>query len=608
VFDSVAEIQSAIKESEGNLGSLRERMDEDYDLWALAEYQAKDASGRVRKGYEAYTSAAPRNYFDKVLDGLNRAALTLQIELPEGASEEERRKASQGELYLFGALAEIDRRLNKRGEPPLREGLGFYMCLRGWYAMRALVYMVKDKLVFDVVPWDPIQVTWEMGSQGILWGAFKRSLSKAQIEAEYGSAIKGMDAVVIDFWDAERNSIIIDNDFAKRPTEHKLGHAPISIGAVGSMPTFQKGTEGISSVLDKRGDSVWSAARGLYEPRNKYISWVMDTAKRSVAGSLVHQSKDGKKKLEGDPYQAFQEILTEEGETITPLQLPTISPEVGAVLSRIEQDIQQSTLPYPLAYGGTQQAMSGRALSVLADATRSIYSPRTAKMASAYIWLCEELLAQFAQKGLKATELAGYKPGKEAVREFFHVKIKPSDINPEWFVSVKVEPRMPRDEAEEIMMALAATQKRGPEDIPLMSKQTARENILQIRDPDAEEDKVLEEMGKALPPIVIVNIAAALKRRGKDELAEQIVALLAPKAGVGAQAPPLSPQLVEAIVQALVTSGQPQLAEALLKELGVGVQPPQGQAEGAMGVQPPIEEQTPPTREGLIGRAPPIGV
>ena len=143
-------------------------------------------------------------------------------------------------------------------------------------------------------------------------------------------------------------------------------------------------------------------------------------------------------------------------------------------------------------------------------------------------------------------------------------------------------------------MALAATQKRGPEDIPLMSKQTARENILQIRDPDAEEDKVLEEMGKALPPIVIVNIAAALKRRGKDELAEQIVALLSPKAGVGAQAPPLSPQLVEAIVKALVTSGQPQLAEALLKELGVGVQPPQGQAEGAMGVQPPIEEQMPP--------------
>ena len=607
MFDTVEEIKSAISEQETNLSSLRTRMEEDYDLWALEEYEAKDPSGKKRKGYEAYTTSAPRNYFDKVLDGLNRAALTIQIELPEEATEEDRRKASLGELFLFGAFAEIDRRLAKRGEPPLREGLGFYMCLRGWYAMRALVYSIKEQTIFDVQPWDPLQVTWEMGSEGMLWGAKKRMVSKAQILNEYGFTIRGKDAEAIDFWDTERNAIIIEDVFAKKPLEHKIGHPPILIGAVGSMPTIQRDTKaGSDTTLDQRGDSVWSASRNLYEPQNKYISWIMDNAKRSVVGSLVYQSKGGVKPIEGDPYLAYQAIKIDIDESITPLVLPPLSPATPAVLGIIEKDIQQSTLPYPLAHGGTEQAMSGRALSILVDATRSIYTPRTAKMASAYIWLCEELLTQFANKGIKASILKGYNPkGKGS---FFQTKIKPSEVNPEWFVTVKVEPRMPRDEEAEIMMALAATQKRSPDDIPLMSKGTARENILQIRDPDAEEDKVLEETAKGLPPIMVANIAAALKRRGKEELAEQVVMLLSPKAG-GAQAPTLPPDLLKAIIQALVQSRQPQLAEALLKALGGGeaTPPAQKQPESApTGEIPtltsaaPLEETLPPQGMGMV--------
>lgn len=605
-FDTVDEILEAVKAKETELSALRTQMQDDFsDLYTLAAYEAEDGTGKKRKGYQSYTSSAPRNFFDKVLDGLNRAELSIQIKLPENASEKARRAASLGELYLFGALAAVDRRQAKRGEPPLRESLGFLGCARGWLAMRALVYTPKGKeaeTVFDVQPWDLLHITWEVGDQGLLWAANKRQVTKSQVKAEYGIDTEKSTAEIIDFWDEEKNSVIIGGEFAKLPTPHNIKHVPVYIGSVGSMPTLQSsqvvGASTTESLIEYRGNSVWTAARGLYKPFNRAVSKLMDVQERSVAGSLIHKSKDGTKKIEGDPYLTFRVIPLEEGEEITALELPKAPPETAAILGIIEKDIQQSTLPYPLAYGGTAQAMSGRALSVLADATRSVYSPRTALMAQAYTWLAEELLTQFANKGIKPVTLKGYKEDGN----FFVVKAKPSEIDTDWFVSVKVEPRLPRDKEAEIMMALAATQRRGPDQQALMSMDTAREELIHMRDPNAESDKVLSEMGESLPPIIAANIAAALKRRGEDELAEQVLMLLKPPGaqgggGGGEAAPPLPPQLIEAIVRALAESGQREIAMAFLAALGIA--PPQGRPQPGMmptqqqGVLPPVEGPPP---------------
>ena len=580
-------------------------MDDDFDLLALHEFESKDPQGNTRKGYQAFTSTAPRNHFDKVLDGVNRAALSIQIQLPEKASEKARRAASKGELYLFGALDAIDRTQTRRGEPPLREALGHYICNRGWFGMRALVYLPKGETetVFDVQPWDPINMTWEYGPRGLLWAGYKRLITKAAAFGEYGVEIQGQTAVVLDFWDTERNSAIIANAFVKEPEEHRIGRVPVLIGAVGSMPTIHgraqvggaySGTTA-DQMLALRGDSVWAASRGLYEPRNKYISWLMDTAARSVSGSLVHTTKPGSNRINEDPHKTFQIIrLEEEGETLKGLELPQMGPEAAAVLGIMNDDLQQSALPYPLAYGGPQAPEAGIALSIRLDQTRSVYNPRTEAGARAYTWLCEELLAQFATKGTKTSEVQGY----QADGSYFRVKVKPVDIDIDWRVSVKVEPRLPRDEVAEIQMALAATQRRGPDDIPLVSKHTARESYLKLRDPDAEEDKSLIEMAKGMPPIIAAQTAAALQRAGEDELAEQVAALLqagpaAPPRGGGPGVPPTGPptgpppagpagqqpgqppvppevQVLQAVTQVLRQAGADDLAQALVQALQGG--------------------------------------
>ena len=81
------------------------------------------------------------------------------------------------------------------------------------------------------------------------------------------------------------------------------------------------------------------------------------------------------------------------------------------------------------------------------------------------------------------------------------------------------------------MMALAANSRTGPEDLALVSKRTAREDYMKLRDPDAEERKVLEEKAMSLPPIQISQMVQALVDAGKDDLARDLLALLSPQQG-----------------------------------------------------------------------------
>ena len=576
-FDTVQEIKDVIKEKEEDKNDLITRMEKDWDLLTLKEFISDQG-----KGHESYTSSAPANHFLQILDGVNQAVLTLQIQLSEKATKPQRKAASEGELYLQGALYAIDRRLNNIGEPPLREGLAHFICNRGWYGLRALVYVPKGKTdtVFDVMPWDPLHLTWEHGADGLIWCAYKRLLSKARTLSEYGHTINGKYAIITDFWDEDRNSVIIDDAFAKEPKEHKIEHVPVLIGAVGSMPTIQRNMVGATSwsnethsTLEHRGDSVWSASRNLYNPQNRYISYVFDTAKRSVAGSLVYETEDGHEaNWDGDPYESYQAVPIKFGESLRPLELPKAPPETAAVLSVIDNDIQRSTLPNP---DFPDRAESGRALAIRLEATRKVYGPRTEAVSRCYQWLAEELLNQFATKGDRPVDLYGY----DSNGDFFQVSTKPTDIDKGWIIKAPVEPRLPRDEEAEMNLYLAATSSRDGKE-PAVSRHYGRERIIKLDDPDAEHEKILAQIGEELPPIMIANVAAALKERGNPELAEQVLATMsaadAAPDGAGPGAPPeVIEPIVEALVKIFVGLGLPEEAEALVSALQGGTAPAQ---------------------------------
>ena len=81
---------------------------------------------------------------------------------------------------------------------------------------------------------------------------------------------------------------------------------------------------------------------------------------------------------------------------------------------------------------------------------------------------------------------------------------------------------------------------------------------------------VLEEMGMALPPIQATQIAVALKDAGRDDLAEDVMALMTPNF----MRPYIDPKLLAASVEALSMNPQTQpLAQALAQAMGGGMPP-----------------------------------
>lgn len=526
LYDDPGEIMNLVAAKRTEMESLRTRFQDDFAIYTLEE------SPDFKAGYKKYTSPAPKIFFNKILDGGNRASLTIQVNTGEDAQEDERANANDAELFLIGAFNDIDRTGRRTRQKALRRLIVFSGCLRGWAIIRCLVYVPEGEqgTVFKVDVYDAMHSYWEEGVDGLEWFAYQRKATKAQIFGEYKHTIEGADATITDFWTKEKNCVLINqSEFLKDPTPHNIGHVPHGVFDVGDMPDLQTkdfsgsgNSVGPLNTLVFQGESVYSTVRGIVQAINEYTAHLMDVAERSKAGSLVHQSKKGDKKIKGDPYKSFQEIVTEEGETITALVLASAPPETAAILGILNNDWISGTLPSPLAFGGQTAAESGRALAIRIEATRSAYDPITHLLRECYQWLSEEILDQYANSARKNKEvvLHGDDPGSG---EFFKVTMKPEDIQEDWIVDVIVEPRLPRDEAIEIEMALASTSERGEGKQPLLSTPTARKDILKLRNPDLEEQRVLAEMGKTIPSIMSRRIAAALEAQGDSESARLVM-------------------------------------------------------------------------------------
>ena len=503
---------------------LFDQMETDFDLYSLEPYKAEE-------GHQAYTSPAPLNDFLKVFHGINKASLTWQIAIPEDAPEKERKAAGRGEALLTGVLDRANRALRNAGEPSLRETLAWFACVRGIAGLRCLIYQNgKKETEIDIRALDPLHMVWEQGAQGLLWAAFTYRISRAESEERFGlePGQGEAEAEFIDFFTKEINAQVLSSggagEFVKEPLEHGLTHVPIFIGFNGGMPTVR--TKDNTLTLKQRACSVYAASRQFYEARNKHVSYVMDVAEKSVAGTLVHESEDGRPLREGDPFGAFTvlNMKVADKEKVFPLVPPQAPPETSAILSILDREKQESTVPFPIGYGLDPQAHSGAALALMNDNTRSIYGPFTSLIEDAVQWLCEEILTQFKSKGQKLS-LKGF----DTSGKFFVVEANPEDVQDDWYVNVKCEPKLPRDEAAALQMALAATSP-GPDGVPLLSRFTAREKILTLQDPEAEkkriEEEAIERMIMGMPNIQVRRVANELRKKGDLEGARELLASL----------------------------------------------------------------------------------
>ena len=116
-IDDILHKIETIWESPG-FRTRRTRMEQDYGLYRMNAYDAGT-------GYQSYTSNAPRILADKIISYLTNAQMSIKV--PMTAKVDDRSAGNKKEKFVIGALNLADERMQRYGQPSIREQLAFYI-------------------------------------------------------------------------------------------------------------------------------------------------------------------------------------------------------------------------------------------------------------------------------------------------------------------------------------------------------------------------------------------------------------------------------------------------------------------------------------------------
>ena len=494
---------------------LRNRMDKDYSLYRLDPYDAGD-------GYQSYTSNEPSTYADKIVSFVVGSEMIARI--PNVSEKEDIRIANNmKEKFFLGALRSADERIKKASMPSIKNQLGWYICMRGWYAGRALLVKDKDENTYvDITPWDPMHTYWSLGSEGLEWACYKVKKSKELVESQYNIKLPRNEDYddedwidVYDYYDKEMNTVVLSNGrVAKKPTPHGANRVPVFLGPVGSAPMIQALNDmtPIDDTIADFGESVFKHNRENYDKNNQMMSIMLELTARARRQGLKIKSRDGMKTLDEDPYKEGTEISLAQGEDVEPLGMMEVARETCDFMGLVSGETQRGSIPHTL-YGDIQFQLSGFAINTLRQGIDSVISPRIEAMESAYTTMCMLLTDQYLTESFNTIELSG----KDMNRQYFSQKITPTAIKDAGDMEITFVGQLPQDDMTKMSMAQIAREGESP----LLPDIHIRDKILGLQDTDMIDDAINEQLAeKALPEAQLYTLMKSAEERGRPDLAQ----------------------------------------------------------------------------------------
>ena len=494
---------------------LRNRMDRDYSLYRLDPYDAGD-------GYQSYTSNEPSTYADKIISFVVGSEMVARI--PNISENEDDRDANNmKERFFLGALRSADERLKQASMPSIKSQIGWYICMRGWYAGRALLIKDdEDNTYVDITPWDPMHTYWSSGTDGLDWACYKVKKSKELVEAQYNIKLPRNEQYddedwidVYDYYDKEMNTVVLSNGrVAKKPTPHGSPRVPVFLGPVGSAPMIQALNDmtPIDDTIADYGESIFKHNRENYEKNNLMMSIMLELTARARRQGLKIRSRDGMKTLDEDPYKEGTEISLAQGEDIEPLGLMEVARETGAFMGLVSGETQRGSIPHTL-YGDIQFQLSGFAINTLSQGIDYVISPRITAMEDAYTNMCMLLNDQYLTEAFSAMELSG----QDMNRQYFKDKISPASIKKAGDIVITFVGQLPQDDMTKMSMAQIAREGEAP----LLPDIFIRDKILGLQDTDQIDDAIKEQQAeKVLPEAALWTLLKAAEEKGRPDLAQ----------------------------------------------------------------------------------------
>ena len=487
-------------------------MDSDYEWgWKNIPFVPMPTEGITIK--DAVTTNFAKVLARKVSNGVGYAERIIRV-LDDADNEEFRDKNNAYERWCVGVLEMADERLQSGGMNSTVQGESAWNAVvrGGWIGTRAV--LIKDaqgETVPDIVPVDPRNLVYEKGRGEPLWAAIITQRAKQDIRDEYPKFKFGIEnnvqhhdddddelARVVDYYwteDGKRmNCVIIDGQYAKKPTDTFAVNFPIVIRLIGNNPGVMNyslkdtidGTREIPGIEDV-GDSIFAALRHVIPQVNRLASYRMALTARAVQGTLIVKSRDGTKELDQDAFASGAELglSTDNDEDIGLLPISQLTSDAGQLEGELRLDESNAGLSDP-ALGRLTSPVSGAALQILSQADNEVVAPFLKAVESMLAGILDNLGRQYETGRYKDIEVRG----KTHTDQPFNKVIAPDDIKGHNLLSVELRQTQPQDDFALWQAAQVASQVDPSTGTALVSKQYAATKIAKVQDYDLEKRRM----------------------------------------------------------------------------------------------------------------------
>ena len=526
-------------------------MDHDYNHgWRLDAFKPLPSEG-VRP-QDIYTSNYPKVLNTRTSGAIGFAERIIRVE-DDADNQEFRDQNNSYERLAIGMLENGDERLADSVKPPLQGGAAWMATVRGaWIAARSV--LIKDEegeTIEDIWPIDQRGLVYEPGTGEPLWAAIVTERSKQSIRDDYpGFKFEGEQggiddedelARVVDYYwttkdkptkteDGEEipgrkrrmNAVIIDRQFAKKPTDTFAVNFPIVIRLIGNNPgvsnfTIKDNTEGKREIngIEDVGDSMYTPLRETVPNINRMRSYRQALTHKAVQGTLLVESKDGTKELDQDVFEdgAEIQISTDNNEKISLLEVAQLTQD-STLLEQAYLADQNNAGISQQRLGNFPGPVSGSALRIVGQSDNDVIAPFLEAVQSLIKGVIDNLGKQF--------ETGRYKPikvrGKARGGVPFNTVIKPEDIKGHGVLSVELAPSQPEDEIERWQTAQVAAQVDPATGLGLVSPQYAAEKIAKVQDWDLEKTRqfAMRARTSSEEAIWLTQLEAAFRTNDQD--------------------------------------------------------------------------------------------
>jgi len=390
----------------------------------------------------------------------------------------------------------IDDFLVKRGFLDLDSFINEQICIRGHIAARSALHKDKEdkkKLVPDVMPVDTRFYIPNIGFRGLKWGANITYRSKSAIKDEYNKEVDE-ESEVMDLYENDLNTIFITKEKQKQQ-KNPYGYPPFvsAMAAAGSWLNDK-------DAYMHRGESIFWSNRGLFPEMNRTASIFQTLNVGSFAGAVQYESSAGvgAKKPKKPPWGIYSASPVEKGMGYKPFPINDIRQAARLFYAILYTRMQQGGLS-AIDYGNLTFPLSAVAIARLTASRDQVYLPRLQAKASFYQQLYKMIIAQFIQLGMEA-EL-----GQEGLMRAY----SPKDLAGDYLIQFRFFSESKEQEIANYSVAQAA--------VAFVSEHTIRRDIIKVRDPEAEEERIAAEQAEKVDEaLFLYNRASKLIAQEKD--------------------------------------------------------------------------------------------